>query len=103
MINKVSENDLSDAKAANVAVVDFSATWCGPCKMLAPIFDELSEELAGKAEFYSCDVDENPLPAQEFRVMSIPNVVILKNGEVVNQQVGFVPKDVLKSMIEEYI
>ena len=103
MINKVENNDLSKAKAAAVALVDFSASWCGPCKMLAPIFDELSEELDGKVEFYGCDVDENPAPAREFGVMNIPNIVLLKNGELVDRQVGFAPKEVLKSWIEEYL
>ncbi len=102
MINKVSNSDLTAAKAAGLAVIDFSAQWCGPCKMLAPIFDELSEELADKAEFFSADVDANPDAARQFGVMSIPNIVILKDGEVVNRQVGFVPKEILKTMIEEY-
>ncbi|MBQ9518784.1 MAG: thioredoxin [Firmicutes bacterium] len=103
MINKVTNSDLTSAKAANFAVIDFSATWCGPCKMLAPIFEELSEEFADKVEFYGADVDENPNAAQEYRVASIPNIVFLKNGELVNQQIGFTPKEILKAMIEEYI
>ena len=102
MINKVENSDLSAAKAAKLAILDFSATWCGPCKMLAPIFDQLSEELDGKAEFYSIDVDQNPAAAKEYRVMSIPNIVLLKDGELVNRQVGFVPKEILKTFIEEF-
>ena len=102
MINKIENSDLTAAKAANLAIIDFSAQWCGPCKMLAPIFDELSEELEGKAEFFGADVDQNPDAAREFGVMSIPNIVLLKNGELVNRQVGFVPKEILKIMIEEF-
>ncbi|MBR6399894.1 MAG: thioredoxin [Firmicutes bacterium] len=102
MINKIENNDLSAAKAAKIALVDFSAEWCGPCRMLAPIFDELSEELAGKVEFYSCDVDQNNAAAREFAVMSIPNIVLLKNGALADRQVGFMPKEMLKNWIEEY-
>ena len=63
MITKISNNDLSAAKAAKIALIDFSADWCGPCKMLAPVFDELSEELKGRLEFFNADVDQNPSAA----------------------------------------
>ena len=59
MVTKISNNDLSHAKAQGVAVLDFSATWCGPCQMLAPVLHELADEVGSKAAFYSIDVDEN--------------------------------------------
>ena len=59
MVTKISNNDLSQAKAQGVAVLDFSATWCGPCQMLAPVLHELADEVGSKAAFYSIDVDEN--------------------------------------------
>ncbi len=103
MITKISNNDLSAAKAAKIAIIDFSAEWCGPCKMLAPVFDELSNEFDGKIEFYNADVDQNPNAAVEYKVMSIPNIVLLKNGELADRQIGFASKDILKNWIEEYL
>ena len=79
MVKKITNNDLNEAKKG-VAVVDFSAVWCGPCQMLAPVMEELSEELSGKAEFYNADSDENMGLAQEYRIVSIPAVIVLKDG-----------------------
>lgn len=77
MVKKITNNDLNEAKKG-AAVVDFSAVWCGPCQMLAPVMEELSEELSGKAEFYNADSDENMGLAQEYRIVSIPAVIVLK-------------------------
>ena len=73
MITKVNEQEFR-TKVMNdeIAVVDFSATWCGPCRMLAPVLEQISEEMAGKVNFYNVDVDEVPELAQEFRISSIP-------------------------------
>ena len=79
MVKKITNNDLNEAKKG-AAVVDFSAVWCGPCQMLAPVMEELSEELSGKAEFYNADSDENMGLAQEYRIVSIPAVIVLKDG-----------------------
>ena len=100
MIQTVVNNDLSEAKSAAAAVVDFNATWCGPCKMLGPVLEKLSGEMADKASFYGVDVDENSDLAEEFGVMSIPTLVILKNGEKVAERVGFAPEPILKSWLE---
>ena len=72
MVTKISNNDLSQAKAQDVAVLDFSATWCGPCQMLAPVLHELADEVGSKAAFYSIDVDENRQLATEYGISSIP-------------------------------
>lgn len=100
MIQTVVNNDLSAAKSAAAAVVDFNATWCGPCKMLGPVLEKLSGEMADKASFYGVDVDENSDLAEEFGVMSIPTLVILKNGEKVAERLGFAPEPILKSWLE---
>ena len=71
-------------------LVDFWATWCGPCKMIGPIVEELSEELAGKAVFGKLNVDNQPELAMQFQVMSIPTLLLFKNGEIVNKKVSFV-------------
>ncbi len=103
MIKKVKGSEFNEARKADVAVVDFSAAWCGPCKMLGPVIEELSEEMAGKADFYNVDVDEDNSLAAEFGVSSIPFIIVMKKGSVVASQVGFVPKNVLKGFIENNI
>lgn len=93
MVKKISENEFDQVTGSNVAVIDFSATWCGPCRMLAPVMDTVSEELAGKVNFFNIDVDENPDLAQQFGISNIPAVVLLKNGKAVDMTVGFQPKE----------
>lgn len=102
MVKIVENNDLTEAKGEEIAVVDFSATWCGPCQMLAPIIDELSDEMDDVA-FYNVDTDANMSLAIEFGVQSIPNVVILKNGKLADRSIGFVQKAQLKQFIEKNI
>ena len=76
-------------------VVDFWASWCGPCRMLAPIIAEIAEEQAGKIKVGKLNVDEEPQLAAKYRVMSIPMVALFKNGEVVETSVGYKPKEEL--------
>lgn len=99
MVKKVDQSQFDEVRKSKAAVVDFSATWCGPCQMLAPILDELSGEV-DSVDFYNVDVDENPDLAREFRIMNIPAVVALKDGLIVGQQIGFVPKEDLKNFVE---
>ncbi|MBQ9568315.1 MAG: thioredoxin [Lachnospiraceae bacterium] len=101
MVNVVGSDKWSEVEAQDVAVVDFNATWCGPCKMMAPVLEELSADYDGKVAFYAIDVDENPDLAQKFSVMSIPNLVLLKKGELSDSSVGFVPKEGLKGWIDK--
>ncbi|WP_291569654.1 thioredoxin [Clostridium sp. UBA4548] len=82
-------------------VVDFWAPWCGPCKMVAPIVEELSNEM-GEIIFAKLNVDDNPLIAQEFRVASIPTLMVFKNGNPVETMVGFRPKEQLKAALQKY-
>ncbi len=99
MLNTVKNNQLSTAND-NFAVVDFSASWCGPCKMLAPVFHGLAEESTGTDTFYSVDVDENRALAQEFNIYSVPTLVVLKNGKEVARSSGFRPKEALEDWID---
>ncbi|MRY42756.1 thioredoxin [Parabacteroides distasonis] len=85
---------------SGVTVVDFFATWCGPCKMIAPILEELSEEMKEKVNFIKVDVDKSGDLADEYHISSIPTVAIFKNNENVNQFVGFLPKEEIKRLIE---
>ena len=81
-------------------LVDFWAEWCGPCRMLAPVIDELAEEFAGKAKVGKVDIDVNRDAAVNYGIQSIPSIIIFKNGEVVNKFVGISPKEELISAIE---
>ena len=81
------------------AVIDFYATWCGPCKMLAPIMEELSEEMAGQVEFYNADTDENMDLALANKVTSIPALFLLRDGQIVDRMIGFQSKQALKNWI----
>lgn len=83
-------------------LVDFYADWCGPCKMVAPIVAELAEEYAGKIKIGKLNVDEASETASRYRVMSIPTLMIFKNGAAVDTVVGAVPKKVLKDKLEAY-
>ncbi|MBD3365912.1 thioredoxin [candidate division WWE3 bacterium] len=82
-------------------VIDFYADWCGPCKVMKPIFAELKEEYEGKVEFESIDVEENGSMASKYQVMSIPTFVILKDEKEVARRLGAMPKEAFKSWIEE--
>lgn len=84
-------------------IVDFYATWCGPCKMLAPVLEEVSEEYAGKVNFFNVDVDENPDLAMQYKIMNIPALVVLKKGEKVDTQVGFAPKENIVEFIKKQL
>jgi len=85
-----------------VVLVDFWAPWCGPCKMIAPVLQELDTEIGDKAKIVKVDVDENQETAGKFGVMSIPTLIVLKDGEVVDKVVGFQPKEALAELIEKH-
>ena len=99
-VKKIDAPEFEAAIKSGVAVIDFNATWCGPCRMLAPVLEELSEEMASKAAFYAMDVDDNPGIAARFSISSIPYVAVFKDGQKVDEQVGFVPKPAIQAFIE---
>src|SRR5438105_6331399 len=82
-------------KATGPVVVDFWAEWCGPCKMIAPALDEIAGSLEGKVTIVKLNVDENPATAQKYGIMSIPTLMIFKNGEIASRQLGAAAKDKL--------
>lgn len=82
-------------------VIDFWAEWCGPCRTVAPIVDELSKEYEGKALIGKCDVEDNDDIVARYGVRNIPTLIFLRNGEVVDKQVGAISKDALKEKIEK--
>ena len=81
-------------------LVDFFATWCGPCRMLAPTIDEIAAEMEGKAKVYKLDIDQSPDIAQKYGVMSVPTLILFEGGEVKRQTVGAQPKAQLMSLFD---
>ena len=104
MVQHLTEKDFDEVviNYEGVALVDFWATWCGPCKMIAPIIEELSEEMPN-IKVAKVDVDENENLANKYEISSIPTLMIFKGGKLVETLVGFMPKDSLKSTLEKYI
>jgi thioredoxin 1 len=84
-------------------LVDFWATWCGPCVAIAPAVEQLASELAGKAKVFKVNVDEEGELAMKFGIMSIPALIVFKNGQEVDRMVGAGPKDQIKSLIERHL
>ncbi len=101
IINGKKENFESEVlKSKETVLVDFNATWCGPCKMLAPILEELSDERRD-VKFVSIDTDEEDELSSEYGIMSIPCLILFKDGKEVNRSVGFMSKEDLNSFIGE--
>lgn len=105
MITEVNQDNFSEEvlKSDIPVVVDFWASWCGPCKMLSPVIDEVSDELGTKAKFVKVNVDENPVLSPQYSISSIPSVLIFKDGNVVEKLVGFRPKQEIISVIQKHI
>ena len=86
-------------KASGPVVVDFWAEWCGPCKMIGPVLDEIAGAMAGKVKIVKLNVDESPATAQKYGIMSIPTLMIFKNGEMASRQIGAAPRAKLEQWI----
>ena len=101
LVHLTEENFDGEAMQSKIPViVDFWATWCPPCKMLAPIFEELAAEYVGKVKFAKLDTDDARAIAQKYSIMSIPTLIVFKGGKEVERMVGALPKEALKEKID---
>ncbi|EOB7050999.1 thioredoxin [Staphylococcus aureus] len=102
-IVKATDADFDSKVESGVQLVDFWATWCGPCKMIAPVLEELAADYEGKADILKLDVDENPSTAAKYEVMSIPTLIVFKDGQPVDKVVGFQPKENLAEVLDKHL
>ncbi|RSL32220.1 thioredoxin [Salibacterium salarium] len=102
-IVNVSDQSFAEETSEGVVLADFWATWCGPCKMIAPVLEEIDSEMGDQVKIAKLDVDENQETAGKYGVMSIPTLLMFKDGEVVEQIVGFQPKEQLVELINKHV
>ncbi|MBM3404827.1 MAG: thioredoxin [Bacteroidetes bacterium] len=105
MTLKLTDADFDELviKSDKLAVVDFSAVWCGPCRMVSPIIHDLAKEYEGRIVVGEMDVDSNPATTASFGIRNIPTVLFFKNGQIVDKQVGAAAKTAYKNLVEKHI
>ncbi|WP_047981659.1 thioredoxin [Ornithinibacillus contaminans] len=101
-IVNVTDQSFATETAEGLVLADFWAPWCGPCKMIAPVLEEIDGEMSEKVQIVKLDVDENQETASKFGVMSIPTLLLFKDGNVVDQVIGFQPKEALVELINKH-
>ena len=100
----ITEANFAEITAGDgLVVIDFWATWCGPCRMLSPIVDELADELAGKVTVAKCNVDDCPDIAANFGIRNIPTILFFRNGEIIDKQIGAAPKAALEAKLQSIL
>ena len=104
-VNLVNDGDFANQveQSQGAVIVDFTASWCPPCKMLAPVFEGVAQKYEGKAQFFKCDIDENQDAPGRYGVQKIPNVMFFKDGQVVNQHVGYLNETALAEKVDEIL
>jgi len=105
MVKEINDKNFNEEviNSTKPVVVDFWAPWCGPCKMLGPVIEDIEKELGEKVTFLKLNVDENPVTSQTYSVSSIPTLLVFKGGVVANKLVGFRPKQEIMALIESNI
>ncbi|AFZ69288.1 thioredoxin [Deinococcus peraridilitoris] len=99
----LTDETFSEATASGLTLVDFWAPWCGPCRVVGPVVEELGTAYAGRVKVAKVNVDENPELAAQFRIQSIPTLLLLKNGQSVDSMVGAHPKAAIARMLEQHL
>lgn len=103
MVKELTDTTFEEATANGVTLTDFWATWCGPCRMQSPVIEQLDQEMGDKVAFNKVDVDENQATAAKFGIMSIPTLLIKKDGQVVDTLVGYHPKEAIEAKLNQYL
>ncbi|WP_026889013.1 thioredoxin [Clostridium beijerinckii] len=105
MARIISSNEFIEnvENSKGIAVVDFFATWCGPCKMLAPVFEEASMEVRGKAKFFKIDIDESESIAEKYGISAVPTMIVFKDGRPVENLAGFMPKQNILNKVKAHL
>jgi thioredoxin 1 len=102
IVNATDQTFVAETKEG-LTLVDFWAPWCGPCRMVAPVLEEVDQEMGDKVKIVKVNVDENPETASKFGVMSIPTLLVFKNGELVDKTIGYQPKEALVQLLAKHV
>lgn len=99
----VTDHTFTTETNKGIVLVDFFATWCGPCKMVAPVLEKLDQDMGNQVKIVKIDVDQNQKTANKFGIMSIPTLLVLKDGKLVDTLFGFKPKEAIEQVLNNYI
>lgn len=99
----ITDENFEDVTREGLTLVDFWAPWCGPCRLVGPVVEQLAEEYQGRVRVGKLNVDENPQTAMKFRVMSIPTVILFKNGDAIETMVGAAPKNAYEARLQKHV
>ncbi|GEL15843.1 thioredoxin [Pediococcus cellicola] len=102
MVEAVTDDNFNEKTSQGVTLTDFWATWCGPCRMQSPVVEQLDDEMSDQVKFTKMDVDANPKTAQNFGIMSIPTLMVKKDGAVVDTLVGYHSKEQIQKVLAQY-
>ena len=102
-MKEINENEFSDKTSKGLVLIDFGAEWCGPCKTLLPILEKVSKDYEGKMNIFSVDIDHSPSLAARHGVMSVPTMLVFKDGKQIDRMVGLLPERELKKRIDSHL